>query len=223
MFIDVAFRIIGHEIPIDHGYSLYSSLSRQLPVIHEAEWLAVHRISGIPRDSRSLRLTPDSRLKLRIPAEKLPKVLPLAGSKLILVDDNREFPLRIAVPELYLLKPVPNLFSSCVVIKVSVAEKEDVHPDRQMYLAAMRAKLKQNGIAGNIWIDDRRDKGGREFSRRAIRIKKKIVIGYAVHVRNLNDADSIKLQEASIFGRRRMGCGIFSQIVHQTEQLEDGL
>jgi CRISPR-associated protein Cas6 len=213
MFIDVAFRVMGKEIQLDHSYSLYSALSRELPLLHEADWLAVHRISGLRINSRSLRLTPDSRLKLRIPPEQLPKILSLAGSKLELVDDNRQFPLRITVPELYLLKPAPDLFSSCVVIKVSAAEKEDTHPDRQMYLTAIGAKLQHNGITGDVWIDDRRDKAGRELSRRTIRIKKKIVIGYAVYVRNLNDADSLKLQEAPIFGRRRMGCGIFSATV----------
>jgi CRISPR-associated protein Cas6 len=213
MFIDVAFRIIGKEIQLDHSYSLYSALSRQLPLLHEAEWLAVHRIHGLHINSRSLRLTPDSRLKLRMPSEQLPKVLSLAGSRLELVDDDHRFPLRITIPELYVLKPAANLFSPCVVIKLSVAEKENVHPDRQMYLAAMQAKLEKNGITGDVWIDDRGDKDGHEFSRRTIRIKKKIVIGYAIYVTNLSDEDSIKLQEGSMFGRRRFGCGIFSPAV----------
>lgn len=209
MIIDVSFRIMGNEIPLDHGYALYSALSRQFPELHGADWLAVHRITGVPANGRVLCLTRDSRLQFRIPSERLPTLLPLAGRRLIITDVQREFALRLGVPEVYALKAAPALFSTCVVIKVSAADKEDRHPDREMYLTAAQAKLEQDGISGDLWIDDRRDAKGREISRRSLRIKQQIVIGYALHVSNLNDADSLKLQETGIGGRRRLGAGIF--------------
>src|ERR1043166_7002486 len=79
MILDVSFRVLGHEIPLDHSYALYSSLSRQLPSLHGAEWLGIHRITGLQIDGKRLRLTPDSRLRLRLPSEYLPSVMPLAG------------------------------------------------------------------------------------------------------------------------------------------------
>lgn len=209
MHIDVAFRIIGTEIPADHSYALYSSLSRQFPHLHEAEWLCVHRIYGVPSGTRTLLLTRKSRLQLRLPSEYLPAILPLAGRRVSLVADKQEFNLRLGVPEVYALKPSPSLFSSCVVIKLSALEGQNRHPDREMYLSAAKAKLNEHGIDGRLWIDDQRDSRGRELSRRSLKIKDRVVVGYAMRVTDLNDEDSLRLQEIGLGGRRRLGAGIF--------------
>lgn len=212
MIIDTSFRLVGHEIPLDHSFALYSSLSRQLPALHEAHWLGIHRITGLQLDGRTLRLTPDSRLRLRLPAEHLPSVLPLAGTTLSIFDGAKDSQLRLSVPEVYSLKPASELFSPCVVIKVSGAEKSGASPDREMYLTAIRAKLDEHEIAGDVWIDDSRDGKGLERSRRVIRIKGRSVIGYSVQIGNLNELDSIKLQTWPIFGKRRFGCSLFSPV-----------
>jgi CRISPR-associated endonuclease/helicase Cas3 len=77
-----------------------------------------------------------------------------------------------------------------------------------MFLAALRKQMLERGIGGEVWIDDRKDAKGREISRRVLRIKDRVIVGYAVQVSGLTDEDSIKLQEAE-FGRQRMGCSIF--------------
>ena len=210
MILDVSFRVLGHEIPLDHSYALYSSLSRQLPSLHGAEWLGIHRITGLQIDGKRLRLTPDSRLRLRLPSEYLPSVMPLAGCTVKLFDKSREYSIRLGIPEVFALTPVSNLFCSCVVVKVSSVEGTNLTPTREMYLNAIRGKLEQHEITGNVWIDDKVDQKGRELSRRVLRIKSQSVIGYAVQINNLNNADSIKLQSLPIFGRRRFGCGLFS-------------
>ena len=33
-YVDLAFRLIGGKVPVDHGYALYSAISRLLPGIH---------------------------------------------------------------------------------------------------------------------------------------------------------------------------------------------
>jgi CRISPR-associated protein Cas6 len=208
MKIDVSFRIIGDQIPVDHGYQLYSSLSRLLPSLHNADWLAIHPINGFALGGSTLRLTPKSRLQLRLPPERLPEVLPLAGKRLTLADGEQQYSIRLGVPEVYALTPVPKLHSRCVVIKVSEAEKSHRQPDREMFLAALRKQMLERGIGGEVWIDDRKDAKGRELSRRILRIKDRVIVGYAVQVSGLTEEDSIKLQEAE-FGRQRMGCSIF--------------
>jgi CRISPR-associated endonuclease/helicase Cas3 len=208
MIIDVSFRIVGDRIALDHSYSLYSSLSRQIPALHEADWLGIHRIAGLQLDSRTLRLTSDSRLRLRLPSEHLPSIMPLAGASMRIFDEGRAFQFRLGVPEVFALSPASELFSSCVVIKVSSVERKGVPPNREMYLEALRAKLKEYEISCDVWIDPGLDAKGRERSRRVIQIKGQSVIGYAVYVRNLNDVDSIKLQSLPM-GRRRFGCGLF--------------
>jgi CRISPR-associated protein Cas6 len=210
MIIDVAFRILGKEnIPQDHGYALYSAISRLHPILHAADWLAIHPISGFP-SQRGLALTPRSRLQLRLPSEKLPAVLPLAGKPLVLSTANGTVRIRLGVPEVYGLKPSSDLHSRCVVIKVSEVEISERNPDREMFLAAVLRQMQSRDIKGEVWIDDRRDAKGRELSRRIVRIKDKTIVGYSVRVSGLkSDDDSIKLQNIGLGGRQRMGCGIF--------------
>lgn len=209
MIINISFRITGTEIPIDHGYLLYSSLSHSLPTLHNADWLAVHSINGFPVSGRTLCLTKNSRLQFSLPPERLPEIIPLAGRRLAMADGKREMAIRLGVPEVYALKPAPVLHSRCVVIKVSEAEKNNCSPDREMFLSALQNQMRSRGINGEIWIDDRRDAQGRDLSRRIIHIKEQSIVGYAVSVSGLNAEDSLKLQEVGLGGRRRMGCGIF--------------
>ena len=207
---DLVFRITGEHIPFDHGYMLYSGLSKLQPNLHEADWLAIHPINGLQAGHRLLKLTPKSRLCFRIPADSLSVMLPLAGKRLVLADNNATFSIHIGVPELRLLKPKHELFSRCVTIKVSEAEKSNQPPNREMFLSAVQAQMQKLGIKGNAWIDDKRDTKGRESSRRVIHIKGQTIVGYSVHVSDLSEEHSLKLQEVGIGGRRRFGAGIFN-------------
>jgi len=43
-YVDLAFRLTGSKVPVDHGYALYSAISRLLP--HwwsEEHWRAPYR------------------------------------------------------------------------------------------------------------------------------------------------------------------------------------
>ena len=46
-YVDLAFRLTGSKVPVDHGYALYSAISRLLPEIHGAKNLAFI-LSGAP-------------------------------------------------------------------------------------------------------------------------------------------------------------------------------
>ncbi len=41
MIVDLSFRIVGKTVPLDHGYALYSAITRLLPA---ARWLGVNNI-----------------------------------------------------------------------------------------------------------------------------------------------------------------------------------
>jgi CRISPR-associated protein Cas6 len=45
-YVDLAFRMTGTKVPVDHGYALYSAISRLLPEIHEEKNIGVHPIRG---------------------------------------------------------------------------------------------------------------------------------------------------------------------------------
>lgn len=207
MLIDVSFRILGEAVPMDHGYPLYSALSRLRPALHNADWLAIHPINGLHAGSNYLRLTKNSRLRLRIPLERLSEVMPLAGKSLTL--GNGSGIVRVGVPEVFMLKPASLLRSRCVVIKVSEVEKTGRAISREMFLDAARVQMKSKGINGELRVDEQLDARGREKSRHVIRIKEHVVVGYTLWVSGLSDEDSLKLQESGLGGRRRMGCGIF--------------
>ena len=66
MKIDIAFRISSTgSIPADHGYLLYSALSRRLPWLHESLDAAVHSIRGRQIGGRRMVLQDFSRLTVR--------------------------------------------------------------------------------------------------------------------------------------------------------------
>jgi len=44
--VDLAFRTTGARIPVDHGYALYSAISRILPWIHADRTIGIHPLRG---------------------------------------------------------------------------------------------------------------------------------------------------------------------------------
>ncbi len=100
--IDLAFRLTGSAVPVDHGYALYAALSRILPEIHEAKGIGVQPIRGIYNGNGELQLSDVSRLVLRVPDEEIRSYLKLAGKRL----EVGEHPLSVGVPEVRVLRPV---------------------------------------------------------------------------------------------------------------------
>ena len=86
--IDLAFRLTGSAVPVDHGYALYAALSRILPDIHTAKGIGVQPIRGIYSGNGTLHLADFSRLILRLPDEQIRVYLPLAGKR-VEVDEHR--------------------------------------------------------------------------------------------------------------------------------------
>ena len=80
--IDLAFRINGASIPVDHGYALYAALSRITPELHAAREIGVQPIRGVYSGNGALHLTDSSRLILRMPDGQIRNYLKLAGKKL---------------------------------------------------------------------------------------------------------------------------------------------
>jgi CRISPR-associated protein Cas6 len=63
--VDLAFRLTGRKVPVDHGYALYSAISRLVPEIHEAKNIGVHPIRGTYSGNGELMLRDSSRLGKR--------------------------------------------------------------------------------------------------------------------------------------------------------------
>jgi hypothetical protein len=57
--IAVNFPVQGTRLPADHGFALYSAISKIIPELHEAKDFGVELISGVTWDSVSLPLHSD--------------------------------------------------------------------------------------------------------------------------------------------------------------------
>ena len=242
-YVNISFALSGKQLPADHGYPLYSAISRITgsagvpPAVrlstasgsdrpnarlHKADWLAIELISGFPT-GRGLITLPDrgATLRLRIPAEHYRDVLPLAGKRL----DIGGHQIRLGLPIARPLEPAPSLYARVVTIKKFT--------EAEPFIEAVKRKLDSFGVKGRVELP--REEQGR-YRRRIVTIHGKSVVGFSVAVHDLNDEDSLLLQAGavkvvsrdddgatqwqSIFSRRAMGCAFFNPIKRQAQSEE---
>lgn len=185
--VDLAFRLMGSQLPVDHGYALYSAISRVVPEIHEARDIGVHPIRGNYVGNGELMITGSSRLIVRLESDSISSFLKLAGKKLEL----GSYAVRVGVPEVRLLRPRASLYSRLVTIKGFMEPKG--------FLEAAKRQSEKMGVTAELQIGERR----------TFRVKDKQVVGFEMAALGLSAEDSLRLQEIGIGGRRHMGCGIF--------------
>lgn len=205
--VDVQFRILGKQIPVDHGFQLFAAISRVAPELHDCGDVGVHPISGALAADRTQCVTDRSLLRIRLPADKIPAVLPLAGKTLQLETHS----IVVGVPSTSPLIPSSRLYSRLVTIKGFM--------EPEPFLAAVQRQVEALGIEGKPYLipqphiesTNRGKESGSHspFLRRTLRIHGKEVVGFAVGIEQLTAEESILVQERGIGGRRRFGCGIF--------------
>jgi CRISPR-associated protein Cas6 len=185
--VDLAFPIQGESIPADHGYLLYAALSTLQPAFHGASWLGVHPIKGLASGA-NFRLPPGSKLRLRLPANQVPCAVSLIGQTLSLGACQ----IRLGAPELSVLRPAAGLYSRLVVIKGFL--------DPEPYRLALQRQIDALGAQCRAAVGPRR----------TLRVKDRIIVGFAVSLSELSAEESIDVQERGLGGRRHMGCGVFA-------------
>lgn len=197
-YVTVRFPLQGRQLPADHGYALYSAITRKLPALHGARWLGLELISGVPwREGIIVLPARGAFLSLRIPANHYGDVLPLAGKRLELNGQT----IHLGIPSARPLQSCSSLYARCVTIKKFT--------DAEPFLDAARRQLAALGLKATLELPH--DDQGR-FRRRILRIRDKTIIGFSLAAHNLSDDDSLSLQTTGIGGRRTMGCGIFNPI-----------
>jgi len=196
--VTVHFPVQGRQLPADHGYALYSAITRQLPALHAAPWLGIELLSGIPwRQGIIVLPTRGASLRLRIPADHYGHVLPLAGKRL----DIAGHLIRLGIPSARPLIPAASLYARAVTIKKFT--------EAEPFLEAARRQLDAMGITATLELP--LDEQGR-FRRRIVNIHGRAIVGFSLTAHNLSDDDSLHLQTVGIGGRRAMGCGLFNPI-----------
>jgi CRISPR-associated protein Cas6 len=197
--VDLTFMVSGGPVPLDHGYALYSAVSKAVPELHGVPWLGIHPLSGI-RTSGTLLLNRASRLRLRLPVERITVALPLAGKGL----DVGGAPLVVGVPAVRALRPAEALHARLVVIKLTSfpvlsTGRVDEKVARESVLKELGRQMQKAAIEGRVSLGALRE----------IRVSGKRVLGFAVRVEGLDALASLRLQAAGLGGKRRMGCGLF--------------
>jgi CRISPR-associated protein Cas6 len=194
--IDLAFPIRGRTIPTDHGYALYGALSRLVPSIHRADWIAIHGIAGKHLGNE---LSVESRgvLRLRIPSDKIAVLLAVVGTTIEVAGHS----LEIGAPTVHTLAPAATLDSRLVVIRLTggVAKPFNRVVFEERFTAEARRQLAKHGVRGELEL----------CGRQSLRVGGQRVLGHSVRVWGLSPEDSMKLQICGIGGKRTMGCGIF--------------
>jgi CRISPR-associated protein Cas6 len=102
-YVDLLFPAVGARLPTDHGYPLYSCVSRLLPCLHDGSVpFALAPIGGQPVGNGLIALDPGrSRMRLRVSGADLPRVLPLAGKGITILGRR----LTLGVPQVFPLRP----------------------------------------------------------------------------------------------------------------------
>jgi CRISPR-associated protein Cas6 len=188
LLIDIFFGVRGSRLSVDHGYALYGAVARVLETpnalandgwLHHSDEVGLHLLRGAHGSHGRLLLGPRASFGLRLPAALIPKVLPLAGKRLVVAGDS----LRVGVPHVQALWPAPVLAARLVTTRNG--------QDEQRFDREIIRQLSELGITAP-------PSRGR---RRVLRIKDKTVIGYGVRIEGLSAAE--------LGGRRKMGCGMF--------------
>ena len=194
-YIELVFPVIGQNLPIDHGYQLYSALKYRLTQLKNWSDTSIKTISGkCDRHKRNeINLTERSKLLIRLPAEKIPFVYSFSGKSLTIGKHK----IRLGIPEMNFLQPKSKLRSHIVIIRG--------YEEANTFLEAARRQIEELDIKADIKLIFKKDGTPK---RKTIKVKQTLV-GFGIEANNLREADSIILQEKGLGGKQKMGCGVF--------------
>lgn len=194
-YVDVAFKVTGESIPIDHGYGLFAGISNVFQPLHDDVSWGVHPVWGEQALPGYLRLSRSSRVKIRVPADQIASLLPLAGKKINVQGKS----LRLGVPEVHVLQPAPSLEARYVTIR----GYEEPGPFEGAVGRQLDAILE--GSEG-----DRQRVEIEVGPRRIMRVRQYTIVGFGLRLHELTDEASLAIQRAGVGGKRKMGAGIFT-------------
>lgn len=201
--VDVAFSLRGDQpLPALYAYPLYAAVARYLPWIHEDRRIGIFSLNG-SYQGRTIVLDPRSTLRIRTPAEALPRIITLTSRTL----DIDGAMVQVGVPRVIPLRPAPRLYSRFVQIKLT-ANGNRVTPEEFLESANRQLRDLEIEAEAGIPIWESGPRAG-DLKRRMVQIKGERHIGFALLVQGLTAEESLRLQVQGIGGRRKMGCGLF--------------
>ena len=206
-YFDISFPVFGTEILYDHGYSLFSAISKIIPEYHDTEDVAMLQINLQNVSNGKGRLHRASRLRFRVNQHWYKILMSLVGQAIQIKEDS----VQLGIPEPRPLIPSSNLRARYVIVNVrsAIENKELYSIDkdsqlREIFGEAIKRQIENLDISKQV-----------SFSlgkRKALIIKNKTVVGYELVVNRLSADESIIIQQKGIGGRRKFGAGFFLPI-----------
>ena len=196
--VDLAYKIACPTIPLDHAHSLSSALLKALPWLAEEKYAGVHLIHGAasgngwfrPDDTENelLHLSKRTRMRLRIPKNRLQEARALSGQTL----NIEGHPLEMGKSDVFLLSSLPTLFSRYVMTREELDETEFLEEvARQLTALDIPCRKMLGGITHTMNFS-----GGPVFTR-------------SLMVADLEPEQSVRLQQVGLGEGRTHGCGLF--------------
>ncbi len=185
--IDLHMQMMGRTLNVDHGYALFSAVSKELPWFHESGNVGMGLIRGKYIGQGQLSISPSSSLAFRLPVSQVAGYINLAGKSL----DVDGHVLRVGVPSSHSLVPSPVLYAHLVTSRNG--------QEQNRFAREMARQLSAMDCRGKLTIG----------KRRTFKVHGRQVVGYSTLVTELTAEESIVLQENGLGGRRKMGCGFF--------------
>ncbi len=196
--VDLAYKIGCPTLPLDHAHALSSALLEALPWLADEERAGVHLIHGAasgngwfrPEDVENelLHLSRRTRMRLRIPKDRLDDARALSGQTL----DIAGHLLEIGKSDVFMLSSLPTLFSRYVISHADLDEMQFLEEaEKQLKEIDIPTRKMLSGITHTLYFPD-----GPVFTR-------------SLMVADLEAEQSVRLQQLGLGEGRAHGCGLF--------------
>jgi len=182
--VDVAFHVRGVTLPHDHGAPLAAALERALPWLAGDQRWGLHRLRLAEVQDGEHRVSPRTRLVLRVPREWAQPVLALSGQPLNVAGHA----LEIGAGQVRELRPHGTLYAYFVAAD---------NADEGAFLTEANAQLTRLGVRA-------RPICGRWRSQVS-----PLLVGCSLMLDGLSPEDALRVLAHGLGRHRRLGCGLF--------------
>lgn len=196
--VDVSFAIKCKCLPLEHMHALSESLYKALPWLEEDKLAGIHPIYGAesgngwvrPEDPNELLyFSRRQKMTLRLPKERLSEAENLTGKTLKVAG----YDLEVGKSSVKKLSDLPTNFCRSVMTEQSMSEDD--------FLNWAFAELK------SLNISVRKMMAGKE---RIVTLPHgEDLVTRSLMLAELEQAESVRLQQHGIGGGRKLGCGLF--------------
>ena len=197
--IDVSFKVKCKQIKLDHAWSLTNAIESILPSIKNEPQLSIQHIyipqsgNGWTRsddfDSEVIQLSRRTRVKIRIPTNRLDEILSLSG-KTILVDGEA---LTFGQAEEFFLSTITTIISRHVYIPHTEDSEEE-------FLRLAQQQIQSMGIKVRKMLCGKSHK---------LKTPTGLIMTRSLMITDITPEESVLLQEHGIGEYYHYGCGVF--------------